>query len=78
MPASIVDSFPDPKYVTAEWITSKTHKQKRIANYNTDERRARTFAHLMVQGKVKATLRMLSQDSNEAGCGPLTLTKDIS
>ena len=75
-----MDSFPDPKYVTADGLHQKLYKdkQERIINYNTDERRARTFAHLMVQGKVKATLRMLSQDSNEAGCGPLTLTKDIS
>ena len=78
MPASIVDSFPDPKYVTADGLHQKLYKdkQEKIANYNTDERQA--FAHMMVQGKVKATLRMLSQDSNEAGCGPLTLTKDIS
>ena len=31
-----------------------------------------------MQGKVKAALRMLSQDSNDAGSGgPLPLTKDI-
>ncbi|KAL5487297.1 hypothetical protein EMCRGX_G019880 [Ephydatia muelleri] len=54
-------------------------KLKRTTNNNTaDERRARTFAHLMMQGKVKAALRMLSQDSNDAGSGgPLPLTKDI-
>ena len=53
-------------------------KRKCTFDYNTDERQARTFAHLMMQGKVKAALRMLSQDSNDTGGdGPLPLTKDI-
>ena len=48
-------------------LIQKLYKDKleRTTNNNTaDERRARTFAHLMMQGKVKAALRMLSQDSN--------------
>ena len=45
---------------------------------DTDEGWARPFAHLMMQGKVKVALQMLSQDSNEAGGGgPLSLTKNI-
>ena len=62
--------------VMIEGCTIQYQLKKRIIpnGVNPDDQKAHTFAKLMMEGKVKAVLRMLAQDSNGS---VLPLNKDI-